>query len=248
VPDTRSHRGPHPRDKAAFTAETIPILQRAVAELSWLRSRGYAAGSALQLVGDRHQLITRQRMALQRCAAADDAVRRRRQRQLDIAALRDETVDVDGYNVLLTVEAALSGGLVLLARDGVYRDLTALSNHYKRVDTTRPALTSIGRLLFDAGARGVRWLLDRPISNSARLARLIDELAAELAFPWSVELVASPDRILRDSADIVATADSAILDRCGRWFNLARATVDSNVSEPWIVDLSGCSTDQNGLR
>ena len=38
---------------------------------------------------------------------------------------------------------------------------------------------------------------------------------------------------------MVATADSAILDRCREWVNLARVLVESRIPDAWIVDLSG---------
>ena len=41
------------------------------------------------------------------------------------------------------------------------------------------------------------------------------------------------------SGIVVATADSAILDRCPAWFNLARETVIQHVQGAWVVELSG---------
>jgi hypothetical protein len=63
-------------------------------------------------------------------------------------------------------------------------------------------------------------------------------MAAAGSWPWQVELVASPDRDLIASESIVATADSGVLDRCGRWFNLACEVVQSSVPGAWIIDLS----------
>ena len=115
----------------------------AVAELSWLLDRGYPKKAALKLVGDRHALRDRQRMAVQRCAASGADRELRRARQVESRALAGETLMVDGYNVLLTVEAALSGGVLLLGGDGVVRDLTSMSGHYRRMRSTRPALEAI---------------------------------------------------------------------------------------------------------
>ena len=154
-------------------------------------------------------------------------------------ALAGESLLVDGYNVLLTVEAALSGGVLLLGRDGVVRDLTSMSGHYRRMRSTRPALEAIAVFCSAAGARELIWYFDRPISNSGRLKQSIDTLAQEQGWPWDVRLVASPDRTLVESASIIATADSGVLDRCQRWFNLAREVVEAAVPGAWIVDLSG---------
>jgi hypothetical protein len=66
----------------------------------------------------------------------------------------------------------------------------------------------------------------------------MDALAAEQGWPWDVRLVASPDRALIETPGIVATADSGVLDRCDRWFNLAREVVAAVVPGAWVVDLS----------
>ena len=78
------------------------------------------------------------------------------------------------------------------------------------------------------------WYLDRPVSNSGRLKGIMEELAAAAGWPWRVELVADPDACCAAADQIVATADSVILDRAAAWFNLAR-TVDPHVPQAWII-------------
>ena len=238
MPDTRTARGPHPKDAECFAPPALPALRSAVAELSWLLDHGYPKKAALKLVGDRHALRDRQRMAVQRCAASAEDRARRRSHQVEAEALAGGALWIDGYNVLLTVEAALSGGVLLLGRDGVVRDLTSMSGHYRRMRSTRHALEAIATFTATAGCRELVWLFDRPISNSGRLKQAIDAMADAASWPWQVELVASPDRELVASPSIVATADSGVLDRCGRWFNLACEVVRELVPGAWIIDLS----------
>src|SRR5262245_31343407 len=73
MPDKRTHRTPHPEDARLFAPDTWPALRSAVAELSWLLTRGYAEPSALKLVGDRYNLCVRQRIAVMRCSCTDSA-------------------------------------------------------------------------------------------------------------------------------------------------------------------------------
>jgi len=54
-----------------------------------------------------------------------------------------------------------------------------------------------------------------------------------------VTLESDPDPILAASLEIIATADSVILDRCSRWFGLAGAVILAEVPGAWVVDLSG---------
>jgi hypothetical protein len=238
MPDRRTHRGPHPDDERLFGPEMVPCLVSASNDVCWLLSRGYAALSSLKLVGDRYELEQRQRTAVSRCACSDSAKARRNARQISIDSLVGQTLLIDGYNVLTTVEAALAGGFILAARDGCYRDMASVHGTWRRVDETVPAIELIGQFLANR-MDGCLWYLDRPVSNSGRLKRILLQVAAGRGWPWDVELVTDPDRVLADASGPVATADSAILDRCTAWVNLAREIVEASVPQARLVDLSG---------
>ena len=243
MPDSRSHRGAHPRDIQDFAPAELPKLREAVTELSWLMTRGYPQSRSLVLVGDRHALRERQRKAVGRVAASDQEVELRSRGRVSPEAVQGQRVELDGYNVLLTVEAALGGGVLLPARDQTLRDLAAMSRHYKKVEETREALCLLGDFLHRHEPAAVHWYFDRAISNSGRLRALMLELAAEKGRPWSVELVPNPDPLLKHSEHIVVTADSAILDTGVRWVNLARQVVETHVESAWTVDLTSPSTE-----
>jgi hypothetical protein len=89
------------------------------------------------------------------------------------------------------------------------------------------------------GVANCRWFLDRPVSNSGRLQGVLRELAVTSGWPWEVQLEFSPDKVLADSHAIVVSSDSAVLDRCGRWTNAARAIIATRLSTAWVIDLSG---------
>jgi hypothetical protein len=239
MPDRRSHRGAHPEDAALFAAANVPRLRDAVGDVSWLLTRGYAEPSALKVVGDRYALDARQRTAVMRCACSDDALARRRARLEPVGALRGGQVLLDGYNVLLTVEAALGGGVILGARDGCFRDLASVHGTYRSVEETRPALRLIGRTLAEAAPATCTWYLDSPISNSGRLRQTMEHVARERGWAWNVQLVPDPDRVLSAAGDdaVVASADSVILDACARWTNLARAVVARHVLGAFVAKL-----------
>jgi hypothetical protein len=239
VPDRRTRRGPHPKDAECFSAAELPRLRQAVDDLSLLLTRGYSPKAALKLVGDRHNLRDRQRKALQRSAAGDAECATRRERRLAPTELAGETVVVDGYNVLLSVEAALCDGVLLVGRDGTIRDLAAMSGHYRRVHATLSAVDLLAGFFAAHRCARVQWLLDRPVSNSGRLRGLIEEAVEGRSPAWTVELTDRTDRVLIDSPHVVASADSAVLDRCGRWVNLVWELVSRSIPEAWIVDLSG---------
>lgn len=139
--------------------------------------------------------------------------------------------------MLTTIEAALSGGVILRARDGCCRDMASMHGSYRKVEETLPAIQLIGEALRQWKVESVRWLLDRPVSNSGRLKTILAESAAAAGWKWDIELVADPDKILKECQEIAATADSQILDTANRWTNLAAEIVTSRVPNPWQVDL-----------
>lgn len=239
MPDTRKHRGPHPEDERLFASETLSSLRAATNDLCWLLDRGYAATSALKLVGDRYELRQRQRIAVGRCACSREAAESRERRRIDPQSLSGEELWLDGYNILTTLEAALAGGVVLVARDGCYRDMASMHGSYRKVAETCPALWLIGEFTAEWQIRSLRWFLDSPVSNSGRLKKMMLDAAAEAGWNWNVELARNPDLILAETAQIVVSADSAVLDRCGPWLNLARIVVSKRVPKANLVDLSG---------
>jgi hypothetical protein len=237
VPDKPSHRGPDPHDASAFDAASLPALRGAAEDFCWLLSRGYASASALKLVGDRFGLTERQRQAVRRSACSDDDRAGRIAKSCHAIELTGHVLVVDGFNVLTTIEAALGGAVVLSCRDETYRDIAGLHGTYRRVAETMPALDLLGLTISGLGIGQCRWLFDRPVSNSGRTRSLFMDYAEQRVQNWSVELVNDPDPLLKESTEIVATADSAVLDSCSRWFNLARCVVLAHCPSARIVEL-----------
>jgi hypothetical protein len=235
-PDRRQHRGAHPADAELFGADKHVLLRLAVAELSWLLSRGYQLKSALKLVGDRHNLRERQRLAVSRAACSDAQAARRAQTRLPLAAVRGRDVIIDGFNLIITVEAALGGGLLARGRDRLIRDLSSVHGSYRSVAETERAILVVGEALDETGPRAVRWLLDRPVSNSGRLAERIREMASERNWRWEVAAVFNPDAEIVASDAIAVTSDSNILDGVSRWINLGEHLVEHQLKQAWVVD------------
>jgi len=241
MPDKRAHRGQHPADAKLFAPKMIEKLRPALADFSLLLTKGYAEKSALKLVGDRFALTERQRLAVMRSACSDQQLTSRKKRQVPIVDLLGRTIAVDGYNLLITIEAAMSGGIVFKGRDGCYRDLASIHGTYRKVTETIPAIELIGKYLSDIGIASALWLLDSPVSNSGRLKTLIGQLTEENNWNWEVQLSLSPDAELKKSNLIVASSDSVVLDSCKNWINLAAEIVTQKLPSATIINLSSDS-------
>jgi hypothetical protein len=227
-------RGPHAADPTLFAPRFHPDLRRATADLSWLLGRGYAEPSSLKLVGDRYGLRQRQRAAVRRAACSDAARDARAARRLTLPDLEGRPLAVDGFNVVIVVESALAGAVLVRGRDSVLRDLASVHGNYRRVDTTQKALAAIRDAIAEAKPSRVSWYLDRPVSNSGRLRDWILDLEPR----WTVELPFDPDPVLAQADAVVATADANILDGDVAWIDLPALTTATRAETAWVVDLS----------
>lgn len=238
MPDHRRHRGAHPQDMQLFAARHLPALRKAVADLSWLLSREYAIHSSLKLVGDRYGLTERQRLAVARAACSDQQKEYRRQSCLAFDQLNGQRLVLDGFNLIITVEAALSGGVLVQCRDGCIRDLSSVHGSYRQVSETEMAIHLLSELLLQGAPESVLWLLDQPVSNSGRLAQRIRTLAEQNQWPWEVEVVLNPDKTIQESKLIAATSDSNVLDGVAQWVNLTCEWLPRYQADVWLIDLA----------
>jgi hypothetical protein len=235
----QTHRGLAPQDERLFAARQLPALRAAATDLCWLLDRGYAPRSAVELVvGNRHNLTSRQRMAVSRHACAHDDVQRRQKLRVEPGQLQGQELWLDGYNVLTVLESALAGGIVLLCRDGCCRDIAGIHRRYRKMNETIPVLRLVGKTAAALGVSRCRWWLDQPVSNSGRLKTLILETAANAGWNMDVELVFSPDHVLSHTGEIIATADGIVLDHCQRWVNLAPLIIAEHLPQTRLLDLS----------
>ena len=238
MPDTRVHRGPNPQDAKFFAPGAINLIREAVKDFSLLLTKGYAEKSSLKLVGDRFSLTQRQRLAVMRSACSDLQLTMRKQRELNISELSSQAIAIDGYNLLITIEAALSGGFIFKGRDSCFRDLAGIHGTYRKVNETIPALELVGKFLKEIDVSHALWLLDSPVSNSGRLKTLIGELAKRHAWAWEIQLSINPDVELSKTTEIVISSDSVILDNCKRWANLAAEIIKRKLPLTKMIDLS----------
>lgn len=229
-------RGFDPQDGEWFSGPGLLRLQAAQEEVLWLLDRNYSLDSLIPLVGGHHQLSARQRIALQRSAASRQACNLRHSKQMTPDAAKGVPLSIDGFNLLITLETALSGSLLIRGADGVLRDLAGLRGTYRLISQTDRAIDLLGQGLQDLQVQSVLIYLDAPVSNSGRLRQRILERSAAWRMPVDVLLVPTPDPLLVGQARVVSS-DSVILDRCASWLNLADLLATVYMPQAWIVNL-----------
>lgn len=209
-------RGFVPSDSRDFNEKNIAVMRTAQADIFYLVNHDYPIKNAVTFVGNRYQLSERQRIALQRAVSSEKAISERQKKLVNSG----DTANIDGLNIIITLETALSGTTLLKCMDGTVRDLAGLRGTYKLIDKTDTAIKLIAENLVGKGFKNAVFWIDKPVSNTGRLKQRILEIMADYPLDTAVELVDNADTVLFEK-DCVISSDAIILDKCISYINLA---------------------------
>ena len=212
-------------------------LQDPANDLRYLLNRGYPRKAALELVGNRYGLIFDQRHLLHRGVFSGAEAKSRRRKLLRLRELHDQPLAIDGHNVLITIEAGLSGSPLIMADDGFLRDISGISGNFKKTSNTEHAIRLVLQTLRKAKPRDVLFLFDSPISKSGSLAQEVRALLSQERFSGDAQAMKVPEQVLMGFRGIVATSDTAIIDESEKAFDLAGFILKQKVKPTSLLRL-----------
>ena len=205
----------------AFAFLKSKNLQKASEDFRYLLNRAYPRKAALELVGNRYQLTSDQRHLLHRGVFSDMDSKGRRKKKISPNQIRGYDLVIDGHNVLITIEAGLSGRPLTIGDDGFIRDISGLSGSFQKTARTAEALQLLLDLLKRVKPRQTLFLFDSPISRSGELAQEVRGCLRRENLPGDAMAVRVPEKILIGFPGRVATSDTAIIDRSHKVVDLA---------------------------
>ena len=210
-------------------------LQKATMDFRYLLNRGYPRKAALELVGNRYQLTTDDRHLLHRSVFPDADAQSRQKRKIPIREIRNRDLAIDGYNVIITIEASLSGRPLILGDDGFVRDISGLSGNFKKTSKTEEALQMIFDALKGAKPRQTLFLFDSPISMSGKLAQGVRSLLKKENLPGDAQAVKVPEKVLIGFPGIIATSDTVIINQSKKVLDLAGEIIKKRIGLKYLI-------------
>lgn len=205
----------------------------AAEDLRYLLARGYRREPALKLVGDKRQLSRLERLMLYRGVYDEGTAKARRGKLADPTAASGRRLAVDGYNVLITLEAALSGAPLILCDDGVVRDLTASHGKHKPTERTLRALRLLIEFLKKVKPGETNFFFDSQVGGSGKLAAMVGRMLAEAKLRGSAKAVKRGDKAALLGGEIIATSDSALIDKARLAIDIAQKIImEKGLAEP----------------
>jgi hypothetical protein len=174
-------------------------------------------------VAGHYLLDQEQRNYLARKVSSDQTAQGRRSKLVDFEDLKGQTILVDGYNVLITLESVLHhSDIILESDDGVLRDTQAVFGRYRPHEDTLPVLDIILDFLKKAHVKEVRFFYDSPVSRSGELAKLTRAVLRKHHLPGDATTSPYVDRELANNQDqVVATSDGPLMDKVDRVLDIS---------------------------
>lgn len=204
-----------------MTPSLIKDLQKAAADFRYLLNRGYPRKATLELVGNRYGLTFDERHLLHRGVFSNSDSRLRRGKKISTQAVRNKDLAIDGHNVVITIEAGLSGRPLILGDDGFIRDISGLSGSFKKTETTEKAIQLIINAIKKIKPRRTLFLFDSPISKSGELAREVRNILKRENLPGDSIAVKVPEKMMIGFLGVIATSDTAIIAQSKKVVDLA---------------------------
>jgi hypothetical protein len=196
-------------------------LQKAAEDFRYLLNKGYPRKAALALVGNRYELSSDQRHLLHRGVFSDRDSLSRKKKKISLKAIRNKDLAIDGYNVIITLEAGQCGRPLVLGDDTFFRDISGLSGSFKKTEKTGKALEWIFDVIKEGKPRHTLFLFDAPISKSGKLAEEVRNRMHQEGIPGDARAINVPEKILIGFQGVVATSDTAIIDQSEEVVDLA---------------------------
>jgi hypothetical protein len=184
-------------------------IKKAIEDFKYLINRGYKKDVALNFVANHYKLSKGDRLKIIRTTHSDEEIELTKRKLKRLKDFENETIYIDGFNVLIGLEALIKGHEVVLCDDNIYRDFENVYGKYKINNYTDKAIELLLEILKRYKVKAIVYL-DAQVSKSGILAKRIRERMKELGIEGDVFCVKNCDYELKHK-EVVATSDSVII-------------------------------------
>jgi hypothetical protein len=184
-------------------------IERAIEDFRYLINRGYKKDVALNFVANHYKLSKEDRLKIIRTTHSDEEINLTKRKLKRLKDFEGKTIYIDGFNVLIGLEALIKGHEIVLCDDNIYRDFENVYGKYKINNYTDKAIELLLEILKHYKVRAIIYL-DAQVSKSGILAKRIRERMKGLGIDGDVFCVKNCDYELKHK-DVVATSDSIII-------------------------------------
>jgi hypothetical protein len=215
----------------------LEILKEAIIDMRYLLNRGYNRKTAADYITSRYKLSKEERAIIFRAVYPDEQAKSRLKKLINIEEVAGNTLLIDGFNNIITIENALRGAILIKCDDGLIRDISYTSRKFKMTQYTETAIMLIFETLRMCRAKESIFFFDEQISFSGEIASKIRQKMREEGVNGDARTSKRNDTEIISKGGIIASSDSLIMERANKIFDLAGYIINSKFKER-ILDIT----------
>lgn len=195
-------------------------IDKAAEDMKFLLDRGYNRTRVLDMVTDRYHLGKDQRNHLERFVFSQEGVEKRKNKLVSLDEIEKEKIVVDGYNILITMEAYLQDEKLIRGMDGLTRDNCRVFSNYCFDEETEEAVDEILSILKKASPSYVLFVFDSQISKSGELSAFVRKRIKYHGLQGDARAVKNADREIKELNWVTVSSDRIIVDHVDKVLDL----------------------------
>mgnify|MGYP002396405328 FL=1 len=209
-------------------------LKEAVTDLRFLLGRGYNREGCMVFVGDKYQLDKEERLILYRAVYDSKTANEHARKKMAAKVISGKKVAIDGYNVVLTIEAMLKSEKLIQCDDEFFRDITGVHGKHKPTETTEKALGILVDFLKGFNPQEVVFFYDAQVSLSGEMASLTRRMLKESRLNGDARAVRQADKEALNYGEIVSSSDAVLIEKSEKLIDSAGELINKLFPEKII--------------
>lgn len=202
------------------------VVLEAAKDMKYLLDRGYPKKYALNFVSNHYLLSKDVRNLLSRTVHSRNTSLKRCKKLISPYDITSKAVVIDGFNVLITIEAMLRGHSLFIGTDSIVRDLEQSHGKYKKSQFTEMALFLIFLILNELHPKESITFFDSQVSYSKKILSHATCISTKFNVRSKLYLEKTVDSIIKKAYSteeyVILTSDSIIIDSVTFVFDLPR--------------------------
>ncbi len=211
-------------------------LIEAMIDFKYLLDRGYKKESVLDVVVSRYRLSSIERMILFRTIFPSEKAKKVLSKARPINEIVNNLLVIDGFNVLMTIRAALLKSYLFLCGDGFIRDMLSFYSKVKVDQYMYIALEILFSLLYRLKPLKVVFVYDKNVSYSGKLSGYTRRKLKEMGICGDSILAFKADVAVIKLNCLTSTSDTVILTQVDKVVDLG-GYIASIVSPEKIINV-----------
>ncbi len=216
----------------------VDKVLEAVRDYKYLLNRGYNTITSLNLVSNHYKLSKRERLALYRSVHSDkiaSSILKKTVRPQDVSL---NILVIDGFNVLITLTAALRCKQLIRGDDGFVRDVLGVFGRVKYDLIFFKAVYYLVYSLYSLNIEKVVIVLDKNVKWSKLFSDIMYKvLLVYVPYP-SIVLAHKSDKKILSLGGVVSSSDVVVLIQAEKVFDIAGYIINQYMKYDNIIDIN----------